>query len=255
MPRLPKALTTLTAAGLIVFPALVFSAQPPAPTSAGTEKSQDKEKAKETAKAPTDPIERIKDEGLNRSKVMETLNQLTDVIGPRLTGSPGLKRANEWTRDQLTKWGLENARLEAWGPFGRGWTLKRFSAQVTEPLCVPLIGYPKAWCSGTDGTVVGPVVYLDATKDSDYDKYKGKLKGAIVLLSSISEVPPGLRLSRCARPTRSSSTSPTPPSPPRAGSVAVDRADPAVRPPRAPWARPRPRARPAARRATPSAHV
>src|SRR5215213_4411514 len=82
---------------------------------------------------PNDPIQRIKDEGMNRSQVMQTLSYLSDVIGPRLTASPGMKRANEWTRDQMTKWGLQNAHLEAWGPFGRGWTLKRFSAQVTEP--------------------------------------------------------------------------------------------------------------------------
>src|SRR5689334_17804415 len=80
---------------------------------------------------PNDPIQRIKDEGTNRSQVMATLSYLSDVIGPRLTASPGMKRANEWTRDQLMKWGLQNAHLEPWGPFGRGWTLKRFSAQVT----------------------------------------------------------------------------------------------------------------------------
>ena len=74
---------------------------------------------------------------MNRSQVMQTLSYLSDVIGPRLTASPGMKRANEWTRDQLTKWGLQNAHLEAWGPFGRGWTLKRFSAQVTEPTAIP----------------------------------------------------------------------------------------------------------------------
>src|SRR5204863_3020501 len=84
-----------------------------------------------------DPIYRIRDEGLNRSQVMQTLSYLSDVIGPRLTGSPNLKRANEWTRDKLTSWGLTNAHLEAWGPFGRGWSLKRFSAQVIEPQTIP----------------------------------------------------------------------------------------------------------------------
>jgi len=81
---------------------------------------------------PNDPITRIQQEGLKNSQVMQTLSYLSDVIGPRLTASPGMKRANEWTRDQLTKWGLQNAHLEAWGPFGRGWSLKRFSAQVSE---------------------------------------------------------------------------------------------------------------------------
>src|SRR5687768_16844844 len=73
---------------------------------------------------PNDPITRIRDEGMKRSQVMETLSYLSDVIGPRLTNSPQMKRANEWTRDRLAKWGLQNAHLESWGPFGRGWELK-----------------------------------------------------------------------------------------------------------------------------------
>ena len=77
---------------------------------------------------PNDPVQRIRDEGLNRSQVMQTLNSLTNVIGPRLTGSPGMRRANEWTRDKLTSWGLAGAKLEPWGAFGRGWVLKRFEA-------------------------------------------------------------------------------------------------------------------------------
>src|SRR6266496_3571480 len=100
-----------------------------------------------------DPIARIRDEGLNHSQVMQTLTHLTEVIGPRLTGSPNLKRANEWTRDKMTSWGLTNAHLEAWGPFGRGWSLKRFSVQVVEPQDIPLIAYPKAWSPSTNGPV------------------------------------------------------------------------------------------------------
>src|SRR4051812_38164084 len=82
-------------------------------------------------KDPNDPIERIKDEGMNRSQIMQILGYLSDVIGPRLTGSPSMKRANEWTRDKMAEWGLQNAHLEAWGPFGRGWTLRNFNAEVT----------------------------------------------------------------------------------------------------------------------------
>jgi carboxypeptidase Q len=150
------------------------------------------------AKDPNDPIERIKDEGMNRSQVMQTLSYLSDVIGPRLTASPGMKRSNEWTRDQLTKWGLQNAHLEAWGPFGRGWTLKRFSAQITEPLTIPLIAYPKAW-SPAIGPLTADVVYFDAKDDADMERFKGKLKGAIVLTSVMREVKahfeaPGTRL-------------------------------------------------------------
>ena len=135
-----------------------------------------------------DPIARIRDEGLNRSQVMKTLSYLSDVIGPRLTASPNMKRANEWTRDTLTKWGLQNAHLESWGPFGRGWTLKRFSAQVIEPQDIPVIAYPKAWSPGTNGTLKADVVYFDAKDEADMARFKGQLRGKIVLTSAMREV-------------------------------------------------------------------
>ena len=138
---------------------------------------------------PNDPIQRIKDEGMNRSQVMQTLSYLSDVIGPRLTASPGMKRANEWTRDQLTKWGLQNAHLESFGPFGRGWTLKRFSAQITEPLTIPLIAFPKAWSPGFSTPITADVVYFDARNEADLEKFKGKLNGKIVLTAPVREVP------------------------------------------------------------------
>lgn len=179
-------------------------AQPTAPapnaqqTTPPTEANQ--RPTRRTAANPNDPIEKIKDEGLNRSQVMKTLSYLTDVIGPRLTNSPGMKRANEWTRDQLTQWGLSNAQLEPWGPFGRGWSLERFTAHVTAPQFAPLIAYPKAWSPGTDGVVSGEVIFLDAKNEAELQKYKGRLKGAIVLASPVREIKarfeaPGTRLS------------------------------------------------------------
>lgn len=137
---------------------------------------------------PNDPVQRIKDEGMNRSQVMQTLSYLSDVIGPRLTASPGMKRSNEWTRDQLTKWGLQNAHLESWGPFGRGWSLKRFSAQVTEPTAFPVIAYPKAWSPGLAAPLTADVVYIDAKTEADLEQYKGKLNGKIVLTAPLREV-------------------------------------------------------------------
>jgi hypothetical protein len=139
-------------------------------------------------KNPNDPIERIKDEGMNRSQVMQTLSYLTDVIGPRLTASPNLKRANEWTRDKLKEWGLENAHLESWGPFGRGWTLKSFSAEVIAPQTIPLIAYPKAWSPSTNGPLTAEIAYVDVKDEKDFEKYRGTLKGKIVLSSPIKEV-------------------------------------------------------------------
>ena len=138
-------------------------------------------------KAPDDVIAKIKDEGMNRSQVMQTLSYLTDVIGGRLTNSPSMKRANEWTRDTMQKWGMQNAKLEPWGPWGRGWSLKSFSAQVVAPQTIPVIAYPKAWSTSTKGAVTADVVYLDAKTEADLDKYKGQLAGKIVLISDIRE--------------------------------------------------------------------
>jgi hypothetical protein len=129
---------------------------------------------------PNDPVARIREEGLKHSHVMETLSYLSDVIGPRLTGSPNLKRANEWTRDVMTKWGLQNAHLESWGPFGRGWVLKDFAAEVIEPQTITLIAYPKAWSPGAN-IPSGDVVYLDAKDEAELARFKGQLKGKIVL--------------------------------------------------------------------------
>ncbi|MFN2391479.1 MAG: M20/M25/M40 family metallo-hydrolase [Pyrinomonadaceae bacterium] len=138
--------------------------------------------------APKEVIQKIKDEGTKNSQIMQTLSYLTDVIGGRLTNSPNMKRANEWTRDQMKKWGMQNAHLEAWGPFGRGWSLKGFSAQVVAPQAFPVIAYPKAWSPSTKGAIMADVVYFNAESDADLDKYKGKLNGKIVLVSKIREL-------------------------------------------------------------------
>ena len=157
--------------------------------------------AARAAANPNDPVERIKDEGMNRSQVMQILSHLTDVIGPRLTNSPQMKRANEWTRDKMRSWGMQNARLEAWGPFGRGWTLRRFSAEVVAPQGFPLIAYPKAWSHGTPGgPLTAEVVHLDAKNEAELQKYRGQLRGKIVLTGPAREVkahfePEGTRLS------------------------------------------------------------
>ena len=127
-------------------------------------------------------IGRIRDEGLNRSQVMATLDELCNVIGPRLTGSPGQRHATEWTRDQLAKWGLANAHLEPWGPFGRGWEMDWFTFGVVQPYAIRLIGVPKAWSPGLDRPTEADVVYVDAHTLADVDKYRGKLRGKVVLI-------------------------------------------------------------------------
>lgn len=139
-------------------------------------------------KVDPEMMKKIREEGMQRSQVMETLSWLTDVHGPRLTNSPQYKRASEWAKGKLSEWGLQNASLEAWGPFGRGWTLEGFTANVVKPDFSPLIAYPKAWSPSTNGVVHGQVVYLDAKTAEDLEKYKGKLKGAIVLISPTRDV-------------------------------------------------------------------
>ena len=149
------------------------------PTAALAQKSPSK-----IYQAPPETIAKIKKEGMGKnSQVMKTMSYLTDVIGGRLTNSPNMKRANEWTRDTMAKWGMKNAHLEAWGPFGRGWSLKRFSAEVVAPQSFPVIAYPKAWSPSTKGAVTGKVVQLTYKTEADLEKYKGKLKNAIVFIS------------------------------------------------------------------------
>lgn len=136
----------------------------------------------------TNVVAQLRDEGLNRSEVMPTLSYLTDVIGPRLNASPNHRRACEWTCAKLASWGLTNARIESW-PFGRGWSLQRFSAQVSAPQTIPLVAWPAAWSCGSDWPLVGEVVYLDADSEAELDRFKGRLKGAIVLVSQPVPVP------------------------------------------------------------------
>jgi hypothetical protein len=141
-----------------------------------------------TEKIDSAAIAQIKDEGMNRSQVMEILSYLSDVYGPRLTGSPGLLTAEQWAKSKLSSWDLANVHLEAWGPFGKGWSLKHYSANVIGKQVFPLISYPKAWSPGTNGAVTAELVYLNATTDSALNTYKGKLKGKFVLMNDPRDI-------------------------------------------------------------------
>lgn len=125
-------------------------------------------------------ITRIKQEGLGNSRVMETLSYLTDLHGPRLTGSLNYKNAAQWCRQQLSEWGLENAHLESW-TFGRGWSIERYSAEMLEPYYMNLIACPKAWTPGTNGAVSGQPLFI-SLEEENFEQYRGKLAGAIVML-------------------------------------------------------------------------
>ena len=134
--------------------------------------------------------QRIRNEGLNDSHVMEFAGPLFDDIGPRLTGSPNLKRANEWTRDTLTKIGLENAHLEDWGEFGLGWQQLNTWARMVSPDTAMLILQATPWSPSTPGAVTGDVAYVSIQSEKDLDQYKGKLAGKVVLFGVMREVPP-----------------------------------------------------------------
>jgi hypothetical protein len=133
---------------------------------------------------------RIRYEGFHNSKVMDYATGLMDSIGERLTGSPNMKRANEWTRDQFTAMGLSNAHLEPWGPFGRGWANQYVNVRMTSPDVVTLLAYPKAWTPGTNGVVQGKCIRATIDEKKDFDKYKGKLAGMIVILGADPDVKP-----------------------------------------------------------------
>jgi len=126
-------------------------------------------------------VARIKTEAFQRSAVMETLSWLSDVHGPRLTGSPALHSAGEWARDEMTRWGLANAALESYGSIGRGWTLERFSIEMTVPQYMRITGYPRAWSPATKTPLIGTPTIVDVKSKDDFDKYRGKLRGAIVM--------------------------------------------------------------------------
>lgn len=148
-------------------------------------------------------IYRIKQEAFERSQLADTLFYLTDVYGPRLTGSPGYLAAANWAIGKLEGWGLSDPRLETWGEFGRGWSYSRLTIQMVEPVETPLHGVPIAWCSGTEGPARAEVIVAPfeveggpdpeklASAIEEYaEENRGKLAGRIVLVSPAVELEP-----------------------------------------------------------------
>jgi carboxypeptidase Q len=134
--------------------------------------------------------QQIRIEGLTHSHVMDYASGLMDGIGPRLTGSPNLKRANEWTRDQLAAMGCSNAHLEDWGEFGMGWQQLNTWTRMASPDTAVFITQAAPWSPSSNGAVSGQAIWVDVKKDEDIDKYKGKLGGKIVLLGDMRDVKP-----------------------------------------------------------------
>jgi hypothetical protein len=136
-----------------------------------------------------DAIYKIKDEGINRSQVMDIVSYLTDVYGARLTGSPQIKAAAEWAKKKLSEWEVVNVNLEQWGPFGRGWTNEKFTARaVSNGGSFPLIAYPKAWTPGTNGPIEADVVIAVISNDQEFDKFRDQLRGKYVMIATMPDV-------------------------------------------------------------------
>ena len=131
-------------------------------------------------------IEKIRAEGMERSKILETLDYLVTTIGPRLTNSPAHRRAVEWTSQQMKAMGLAEVHTEPF-QFGRGWTLNKVSIEMVEPRYMPLIGYPQGWSPSTPGRVVATPVWIPGLEDAAMKAQAGKLKGAILFTSPIQQ--------------------------------------------------------------------
>ena len=134
--------------------------------------------------------QRIRDEGLGHSHVMEYASALDDDIGPRLTGSANLKHANEWTRDQFSAMGCSNAHLEDWGEFGMGWQQLNTWVRMTAPDTAIFIAQSAPWSPATNGVINAPAIWIDIKDAKDLDRYKGKLAGKIVLYGAMRDVSP-----------------------------------------------------------------
>ena len=141
-------------------------------------------------KVDLEMVTRIRYEGFRNSKIMDLAGGLMDAIGPRLTGSPNMKKANEWTREQLAALGLSNAHLEPWGPFGRGWENEYVNVRMLSPDVAPIIAYAKAWTPGTDGAIKGKCTRVKIEDKKDFEKYRGKLAGLIAIFGPDPEVKP-----------------------------------------------------------------
>lgn len=135
-------------------------------------------------------VSKFQDEETQHSRVMEVLGYLTDVYGPRLTNSPNIREAAEYAVKTLNSYGLANVHEEAWGPFGRGWANELFEANEVAPRNFPLIAYPKAWTSGTNGVVTADAIFARIEKEEDFASYRGKLRGMFVLTAPMRAVDP-----------------------------------------------------------------
>src|SRR5690606_29373953 len=138
-----------------------------------------------------DMVSRIRQEAFHRSQVMQILGELTEDIGPRLTNSPAMDRANAWARTKMEGWGLANVHDEAFADFGRGWEFGSAGIEMLAPRQLPLYALPKGWTAGTNGVVEGEAIALKLEKDADLEKHRGKRRGKILFLDEARDYKPG----------------------------------------------------------------
>ena len=138
-----------------------------------------------------DMVSRIRQEAFHHSQVMQILGELTEDVGPRLTNSPNMDKANDWAKARLSGWGLVNVHDDAFADFGRGWEFSKAKVELLAPRALPLFALPKAWTPGTNGPVEGEAIAIDFKSKADIEKHKGKLRGKIVFLDPEREYKPG----------------------------------------------------------------
>lgn len=137
-----------------------------------------------------DAVRRIREEGFEHSQIETLARHLTEVIGPRLTGSPAMKRANEWTAETFRGWGLENVVVEAWGEFGRGWQADEYRGVIMNPYPQQLQGQPLAWSGSTKGTRTGPALIVRAESIEELEQYRWRMSDAFVFIDAPREITP-----------------------------------------------------------------
>ncbi|MEN9684619.1 MAG: hypothetical protein RLZZ28_405 [Bacteroidota bacterium] len=131
-------------------------------------------------------MQKIRKEGLENSKVMDLIFNLTDASGARLTNSPGFMRAANYARETLSGWGLKNAAIDPWGEFGKGWELEKSYIAITAPYYRSLSAYPKAWCGGTKGLEKASIIVVNAKDSASLEQYRGQLKGKVIILDQLT---------------------------------------------------------------------
>jgi len=136
-----------------------------------------------------DVATKIREEGFERSQIMEMIGYMTDVIGPRLTASPSMRKAQDWARRKFEEIGLVNVVIEETGTHGVSWDNEYTSLHLMEPDYQPLLGYSKAFAPGTNGKIAADAVIVEINSEDDFSKYRGRLYGKIALIASEFDVP------------------------------------------------------------------